>query len=102
MGLIRAVVIAEDITTAGRLLDGRLVIRFAAVVVVPGARNGRVVLQRKVANGFVDVAGKRPDHNWRAAFRVVRPKRGQYRSLWRSGDRSRWDDAASPLQALTR
>jgi hypothetical protein len=99
---VRASVVPEDITTAGRLLDGRLVIRFAAQVVVPGARGGRVLLQRKAGQEFVNVASRRPDHNWRATFRVVRPKRGQYRFLWVSGDRKRWDDTPSRLQTLTR
>ena len=95
---VRPWVELRDVYTGGRLLDGRLVIRFNAVVDdSPGIRKGRLFLQRKAGAGFVTVAGKRIGASPYVTFETIAPKLGQYRVLWKTATPKLLDDAPSKL-----
>ncbi len=100
---VRPWVELRDVYTGGRLLDGRLVIRFNAVVDdSPGIRKGRLLLQRKAGAGFVTVAGKRIGASPYVTFEAIAPKLGQYRVLWKTATPKLLDDAPSKLLAYRR
>ena len=79
---VRPWVELRDVYTGGRLLDGRLVIRFNAVVDdSPGIRKGRLLLQRKAGAGFVD---RRRQAHRREPLRHVRGHRAEARAVPRA------------------
>jgi hypothetical protein len=95
---VRPWVELRDVYTGGRLLDGRLVIRFNAVVDdSPGIRKGRLFLQRKAGAGFVTVGSKRIGASPYVTFEAIAPKVGQYRVLWKTATPKLLDDAPSKL-----
>ena len=100
---VRPWVELRDVYTGGRLVDGRLVIRFNAVVDdSPGIRKGRLLLQRKTGARFLTVASKRIGASPYVTFEAIAPKLGQYRVLWKTATPKLLDDAPSNLLTYRR